>query len=292
MPYSNPDFLVETDWLESNLSNPTLRIIDCRVNFSVNDAGDIEFFTGEDDWISGHIPGAAYVNIGEELSLKSSDFPFMLPFTDQFAEVMSRLGVEDGTRVVLYDEFFNIWAARMWWMLRAFGFTNAAILNGGLNKWKLEDRPLSAGREAQSAGSFTARPQGRFFVDKYAVLSAISDDQTCIVDALPADQYSGEAPVWVDRPGHIASARNLPFNEIVDQETQAYLPPDELASALENLGVDANNSVITYCHAGNAASSVAFAMALMGNDQVSIYDASLREWAADPELPMQCPATG
>lgn len=292
MSYPNRDFLVETPWLESNLSNPDLRIIDCRMNFEVDDAGDIQFSSAVDDWASGHIPGAVYVDIREELSLQSSDLPFMLPSADDFAEVMSRLGVEDGVRVVLYDAFYNIWAARLWWMLRAHGFTDAAILNGGLNKWKLENRPLSKAGESRSRASFVARPRDRVFVDKQAVLAAIGDDRTCIVDALYADHYSGETPIWVDRPGHITSAENLPFNEIVNEVTHAYLPPDDLALALEGLGLASDDAVITYCHAGNAASSVAFAVALMGHEQVSIYDGSLREWAADPSLPMQTSVAG
>lgn len=286
MHYPNGQYLVETEWLESNLSDPDLRIIDCRMKVEVDDAGDLRFSSAEDDWASGHIPGAAYVDIREELSLRSTDLPFMLPSADDFAEVMSRLGVEDGVRVVLYDAFYNIWAARMWWMLRAFGFTDAAVLNGGLTKWQLEDRPLSTGDETREAGAFVARPCDRVFVDKHAVLDAIGDDQSCIVDALYADHYTGETPFWVERPGHITSAGNLPFDEIVNEETHAYLPPEELASALENLGLASDDTAITYCHAGNAASSVAFALALMGHDQVSIYDGSLREWAADPTLPM------
>jgi thiosulfate/3-mercaptopyruvate sulfurtransferase len=284
--YPKTEYIVDTAWLDSNLSNPSLRVIDCRLNFVIDDANDVQFSSAENDWANEHIPGAIYINIGEELSQKSSEFPFMLPSADKFADVMSRLGVKDGTKVVLYDEFFNIWAARLWWMLRAFGFSNAAVLNGGLNKWKSENRPMSSEAEVTAKGSFSPRPEDGIFVDKQAVLSALADGQTCIIDALNAEHYTGEAPVWVDRPGHIQNAKNLPFNKIVDEDTHTFLSATDLSSALQSLGVDLNTPVITYCHAGNAASSVAFAMALMGHDQVSIYDASLREWAADPELPM------
>jgi len=287
MGYPNNHYLVETNWLESNLSQPDLVIIDCRINFTLDENNDVQFSSGEDDWASGHIPGAVHVNIRDELSMRDSNLPFMLPPADHFAEVMSRLGVEDGKNVVLYDAFYNIWAARLWWMLRTFGFTNAAVLNGGLNKWKLENRPLATDSKKPTGGTFVPRPVDGLFVDKHAVLSAINDSHTCIVDALNADHYTGENPAWVDRPGHIESARNLPFNGIVNEETHAYMPPDELGEALGQLGLGAEDGVITYCHAGNAASSVAFAFALMGHDRVSIYDASLREWSADPELPMQ-----
>lgn len=287
MSYPSRGFIVETGWLESNLSDPDLRIIDCRQNFGMDENGDISFSSAKPDWVSGHIPGAAYVDIREELSDRSTDLPFMLPGAADFTDVMSRVGVEDGVHVVLYDSFFNIWAARLWWMLRAFGFRDAAVLNGGLTKWRLENRPLATEGRTPARSSFVARPDEGVFVGKQAVLAAIDDDETCIVDALQAGHYSGETPVWVDRPGHIESAENLPFDAIVDHETHAYLPPEELAPALEQLGLATDDAVITYCHAGNAASSVAFAMALMGHEHVSIYDASLREWAADPSLPMR-----
>ena len=286
MSYPNPEFLVETDWLESHLSAPDIRIIDCRINFSMDEAGDIQFTSGREDWAGGHIPGAVHVNIYEDLSRKDHELPFMLPGEEQFSAVMSRLGVGDGVRVVLYDAFYNIWAARLWWMLRTFGFTDAAVLNGGLNKWTMENRPLSTDSEAPAPAQFAANPVDQIFVGKEAVQSAIDDDHTCIVDALYPEHYSGESPSWVARPGHIKSARNLSFNSVVDEETHAYLPPEDLALALERLGLGSEDGVITYCHAGNAASSVAFAAALMGRKRVSIYDGSLREWAADPTLPM------
>ncbi len=292
MTYPNPDFVVEADWLHANLQAPDLRIIDCRINFTMDEAGDIQFTSGRNDWASGHIPGAVHVNIYEELSDKEHDLPFMLPPADQFSSVMSALGVGDNTRVVLYDGFYNIWAARLWWMLRAFGCTDAAVLNGGLNKWTMENRPLTTETDMPAPAQFTARPADQVFVGKEAVQAAIDDNSTCIVDALYPEHYSGESPSWVARPGHIESARNLPFNTVVDEATHAYLAPSELASVLDALGLGSDDGVITYCHAGNAASSVAFAATLMGRKRVSIYDGSLREWAADPALPMRSDVNG
>ena len=285
MAYPNDDFLVETAWLESHLSDPDLRVVDCRIHFAADDDGGIVFTSAEPDWVDGHIPRALHVDLQGELSDPSSDLPFMLPGADAFAEVASQLGIGDGVRVVLYDGFFNIWAARMWWMLRAFGFSNAAVLNGGFTKWTLEDRALSTGRESVEPGSFVSRPARRVFVDKDAVLTGIPDDRTRIVDALYEAHYTGESPIWVARPGHIESATNLPFDALVDTTTHAYLAPDALRAALGDLA-SSDHSVITYCHAGNAASSVAFALALMGRDDVSIYDGSLCEWSVDPALPM------
>lgn len=290
MQYPEQDYIVEARWLSENLTDPQLRIIDCRINFGLDESGDIVFTSARPDWLSGHVPGSLHVHIVDDLSDRSSDLPFMLPSARDFARSMSNLGVEDGTRVVLYDAFYNIWAARVWWMLRAFGFTNAAVLNGGFSKWTSEGLPLATGEETRPSGSFVANPREGFFVDKQAVLKAIGDSHSCLVDALNADHFTGENPLWVDRPGHIETASNLPYNRIVDPDSHAYLPADELADAITELGLDSGQAAITYCHAGNAASSVAFALALMGHENVAIYDASLREWAADPSLPMQLSA--
>lgn len=115
---------------------------------------------------------------------------------------------------------------------------------------------------------------------------ALGDDETRIVDPLYADNHTGETPVWVDRLGHTQSTENLPFDEIMSVETHTYLPADELAEAPEELELGPGG-VITYCHAGNAANSVPFLLALMGHEHVSIYDGSLREGSADPSLPIE-----
>lgn len=287
MTYPRNDYLVETDWLESHLDDPDLRIIDCSVDFSLNDGGGYEFASARTTWESGHIPGASFVDFNRELSETGSKLPFMLPPASQFGEVMSRHGIEDGKRVVVYDKFWNQWSARLWWMLRAFGFTDAAVLNGGLDKWKREGRPLSTAAESPPRANFIARTDQRVFVGKDVVLSAIDDPNTCVVDALNVEHYTGASPVGVARPGHIPSALNMPFVEVIDMETHTYLPAEALGSALENLDSDSGDRVITYCTAGIASSSVAFAMALMGRENISIYDGSLLEWASDSTLPME-----
>ena len=284
-PYDR--FLAEADWLENNLSAPNLRIVDCRLRFDMDAERDIHFYSARNEWLKAHVPRATYVNIESELSRPDSDLPFMLPGTDHFAEAVSRLGIEDGTTVILYDDFYNIWAARMWWMLRAFGFCEARVLNGGLTKWKMEGRPLASGEEPAERSNFVARPNRDIFIGKNDVLAATKDPATLIVDALPPDQYSGENPSWVERPGHIPTSKNIPFLDVVDLETHTYLPPRELSKKFAAINCRNDASVVTYCHAGNAASSVAFAALLAGNERVSIYDGSLREWSADPALPLE-----
>ena len=144
MTFAHPQYLVETDWLETHLTDPGLCVMDCTVLFDIDEHG-FYLANGRDAWAQGHIPGSGFADLMTEIVDQESPLPFMMPPATQFAEVMSRYGVGDGTRVVLYeasrDMWANMWAARLWWMLRAFGFDQAAVLNGGLHKWTMEGRP-------------------------------------------------------------------------------------------------------------------------------------------------------
>lgn len=210
----------------------------------------------------------------------------MLPAADRFAPAMADLGVGEGSRVVLYDSAMNVWAARMWWMLRAFGFDAAAVLDGGWRAWVADGRPISTDPAPRwPPAAFHARPRPGLFVGKGDVLSAIDGDETCIVDALWPEMYRGERQAYA-RPGHIPSARNVPFVDLVDPDTHRDLPPDRLRGAFSDVLSADPERVITYCGGAIAASSDAFILNLLGLHDVVIYDGSLSEWAADPSLPL------
>lgn len=288
MDYSNPHYLVETDWLEENLGDPDLRIIDCHVDIVPTEDGGQRFVPGSTAWAEGHIPGAQFIDFARELSDHEAPFAFMLPKSGQFTRVMQRHGVGASTRVILYDSLMSIWAARLWWMLRHFGFDNAAVLNGGLHKWKQEGRQLSAKTITIAPGTFVVRPhEPPFFTHKDEVLKAIQDERIGILDTLPPDHFSGDNSAGIpgQRAGHIPTAVNVPFFTMVDDESHTYLPAEQLSRQFARLPATAER-LITYCGAGIAASSVAFALALLGKENVAVYDGSLLEWAADPDLPM------
>ena len=148
--------LVETDWLEANLEDPTLRILDCTVNLQRSD-GETRVESGREAWAAEHIPRSVYADLAGEFSDRSSKLRFMMPPVGQFAQAMGRIGVGDGTSVVLYDRAGHMWAARIWWMLRAAGFDDAAVLNGGWMKWTAEGRPVANATDAKSSALFLRR---------------------------------------------------------------------------------------------------------------------------------------
>jgi thiosulfate/3-mercaptopyruvate sulfurtransferase len=280
------DQLVSGEWLEKELGAPDLRVLDCSVVMEVDPEGRRHYRPGGPNWEQGHIPGSAHIDLFTQVSDASSPYPFMLPPPEQFGAAMSEFGVGDGTRVVLYDAAVNAWAARMWWMLRAFGFDNAAILDGGWRSWTMDGRPASNDpAPSYPPGDFVARPRPGLFVGKDEVLSAFDRPEECIVDALPQAMYRGELQDY-GRPGHIPGARNVPFGNLVDLSTHRYLPRDQLRAAFSEVLSADPDRVITYCGAAIAASSDAFVLHLLGVDSVAVYDGSLSEWAADPTLPL------
>jgi thiosulfate/3-mercaptopyruvate sulfurtransferase len=286
MNLARPEYLVETGWLAAHLDDPALRVLECTAILHPRPEGGYRAESGLATWQAGHVPGSGFADLTGELSDRTSALRFMMPPPAQLASAMGALGVGEGTRVVLYDRAVNMWAARVWWMLRAVGF-DAAVLNGGWRKWTLEGRPVSTAPCAYPPGRLVARPRPELFADKSAVLAGLGATATCVVNALTEEQHRGTGGVTYGRPGRIAGSVNVAARSLVDSRTHAYLPADALRKHFEEAGVLRAGRVITYCGGGIAASSDAFVLALLGHDNVAVYDASLSEWAADPSLPME-----
>jgi thiosulfate/3-mercaptopyruvate sulfurtransferase len=285
MTFINPQYLVEAAWLEAHLNDPNLRILDCTVLFAT-DANGVRVASGRDAWTQGHIPGSGFADLMQDLSDRNSPVPFMMPPATQFAEAMSRYGIGDGTHVVLYDACSDMWAARVWWMLRVCGFDQAAVLNGGWHKWTMEGRPVSTDPSPYPPAHFIARLRPELMADKREVLATIGDSHTCLLNALTVEDHAGTV-VRYGRAGHIPSSVNVPTVALIDPVTHAYLPAAQLRAQFEAVGALSRERVITYCGGGIAASSDAFVLTLLRVPNVAVYDGSLLEWSADPTLPME-----
>lgn len=274
--------LVEPAWLEDHLGEPDLRVVDATVQIKLWPFPRVR--SGLREYRKGHIPGAAFADLLEISDPNAPSYSFTMPDSDRFAGFMGQLGIADGTRVVIYDARENMWAARLWWMLRTFGFDDAAVLNGGWTAWRQEGRPVSSAPCEYPAATFIPRLRPDLIVGKDEVLKAIDDSDTCIVSALGRRQHSGKRNEY-GRRGHIPGARNVTAWEILDRETMRYRPVGELQERFRP--VLASPRVITYCGGGIAASSDAFALHLLGHDHVAVYDGGLMEWCADRTLPLE-----
>ena len=273
--------LVTAEWLSQHINDSDLVILDCTVLIEMDSSGGMLAVSGRAQYEEGHIPSAGFADLTGDLSDADSPFEYALPTPEQFCAVMSKLGVGDNSRVVLYDATNSVWAARVWWMLRWVGFDRAALLDGGLKAWTAEGQQLSAEPSDNQTKQLTPAPRPALIADRDEVFAAISDDAVTLIDVMPEPHFRGEM-VMYDRPGHIPTARNISVMALAD-ESGRYRSHDELAVMFAG---DREARSITYCGAGIAASSNAFIMIRLGFKDVAVYMGSLQEWAADPANPL------
>ena len=290
MTVKNPPTLVEPDWLEQHLDYPDLRVVDCTVELTYdNETGEMEGGPCRDDWEESHISGGVFVDLMEDLS-KTQDpqYSFQLPEPAEFAAEMEAVGIGNETQVVAYDnardDLSNEWAARFWWMLRAFGHDQVGVLNGGWSRWTSENRPTSSADPSIPDVTFTPDFRPDLVVDSEDILSYISadnQDEACVVNALWPDNYESL---------RIPNTENVPSvgeSGVIDPKTNKYISKDEIQKRFEEAGAVESDKVVTYCGGGIAASSAALAAYASGFEDIAVYDGSLEEWRNDPDLPIE-----
>ena len=283
--FVHPEYLVETDWLADHLAEVV--ILDCTTHLIPDPKITYVVKPGREDFEKGHIPTAQFCDVSRDVSDTSQKFNFMRQKTEDFAAAMRRFGIGNNTRVITYSTGNPWWATRVWWLLREFGHDNAAVLNGGWQKWLRENRPVEAGPVGTpKPGDFTVRQVRNLMVNKDDVKAAIGNPAICTLNALLPAQHTGQGGNSYGRPGRIAGSVNVPAANLIDPETNTFLPPDELARRLGAVGA-LDRPVIAYCGGGIAASADALVLTMLGHTDVKIYDASLSEWAKDESLPME-----
>ena len=286
--WRHPEAIVSGGWLEAHLSDPELRIYDC-TTYLVYEEGTGRPYrveSGRADWQEGHIPGAVHLDLQADFSDDAAPTRFMRLSPEETAAAFARHGVSDGTRVILYSRKSPQWATRFWWMLRWIGFDAAAILDGGMDRWEAEGRPVTTEAAAYPAGMLATRPRPGLFVDKEEMLAAIGDGAVCSLNALDPALHSGENPRY-GRPGRIPGSTNVPAASLLDPATKAFLPPEAVAGAFRAAGATPGKRILNYCGGGIAATLDAFLQHQLGYADIAVYDASMSEWAKDETLPIE-----
>ena len=276
------DMLVSTDWLAGQIDAPDLAVLDASLHLPS---------AGRDpraDFEAGHIPGARFLDLAG-LHDPASALPGKVPEGDRIARWLGERGIRPQTRIVLYDDSMLRSAARAWVLLDLAGLANVAVLDGGLAKWRAEDRPLESGAVASDT---VARPATMVRVtdvrDKAAMLDNVEARAEQVVDARDAARFTGAEEDNVhDLPGgHIPGSRHLFFRNVL-REDGTFRDTDELKALFEQAGLDTGQPIVATCGSGMSASVLLFALRLVGASRTALYDGSWSEWGADPATPKE-----
>ncbi len=283
-----PDQLISADELQGRLGNPDLRVYDC-TTYLLYETGTGRPYTvksGIEDYQAGHIPGSAFIDLQGQLSIEDSPFRFTVPDPQELSARFARLGIGDEMRVVLYARQNMQWATRIWWMLRYVGFDNAAILDGGWDKWSLDGRVVATGNETYEPSTLTPKPRPGLFAGRDEMLAAIGDGSKCMLNALGEDLHRGENARY-GRPGRIPTSVNVPALSLQHPESREFVALDEAARAFDKAGVGRDQRILTYCGGGIAATLDAYLLHQLGYEDIAVYDNSMSEWSTDDSLPIE-----
>lgn len=268
--------LVSTQWLADHLGADELVVLDASVH--TTGAGlDMRWQDARDAYEQhGHVPGARCADLVHDLSDADADLPFTRPTVEQFESAVQALGVTNESCVVVYDDSVGEWAARLWWIFRAFGHDRVAVLDGGFTKWRDEGRPVRVGAlrdgTAPAIGApFLAGEERPVWVDHDRVLRAVrGEEPAALVLAAPP------ATLGDTHPAVVPTSTSITTDDVVDPRTNTFLRRPALAEVFAPV-LDAPE-IVTYCGVGNAACVDALALTVLGHDDVKVYDGSLLDW--------------
>lgn len=278
--------LIEVDELARRLDDQTMRLFDVTQVMDYRPDGTVHVTDiGLQGYLAGHIPAAAYVDQARQLSDLSSPFNHTVPSAEYFARQAGRLGLGQDFDVVVYSHAHVMWATRMWWLLRYFGFDNVRVLNGGLDAWRDGGYPVETEPWSHEPTRFVATERKGLLASQGDVRGASQSGSPALVNALPAPIFSGEENPY-GRPGRIPSSMSVPFTTSLQDGTWKFLEPREIRRRLSALGLAEAGPVIAYCGGGISATVDLFALSLSGLGDGRLYDGSLCEWVADPANPL------
>ncbi|MFT9360209.1 sulfurtransferase [Acetobacter okinawensis] len=286
--------LISVAELSERRQDPSLAIFDTSVVLpSPRFDGDYRVESGQAQWCEGHIPNARHLDLTHDLADTSQPFSFALPPLEDLAIRFATQGITPQITPVLYDKTDGFWAARLWWMLRSVGVT-ARILDGGYSAWQNAGQPTATKNSLpelensnigeRSHSIFTLQP--RLWCDRQRVLRIVNGSENgTLICALSKTVFDGTSPTRYSRRGHIPHSLNLPARSLLNAQG-FYQNVQELQSILQPFLTHKPLPLVLYCGGGISAAVVAVALVLVGQFNTTLYDGSLQEWSADPELPL------
>lgn len=275
-----PDALVSTDWLQTHLAAPDVRVVDATW-----------FLPGAErdaraEYAAAHIPGAVFFELDAICEPKDLH-PHTVPSAAKFSSRVRKLGLGDGNRIVVYDGNRFFASARVWWMFRFMGHDDVMVLDGGLEKWRAEGRPLTDEPIRPQERHFTVRQNTLLLRELDQMRANVATKREQVVDARSAGRFHAREPEPRPglRSGHIPGAKNLHYAQLVADDG-SLKPADELRRLLAETGLDLSRPIATTCGSGVSAALINLALFELGERNAALYDGSWSEWGAQADTPI------
>jgi thiosulfate/3-mercaptopyruvate sulfurtransferase len=273
-------FVVSADWLQGELGAKDLRILDASFYLPAQKRN------ADAEYASGHIPGAIRFD-QDKIADHSTNLPHMVPSPEVFAAEVGKLGISESDRIVIYDGPGLFASPRVWWLFHiVMGAPNVFVLDGGLDGWKAEGRPLETALPAFTPAIFKPKFNGSRVVSLEEMRGIVDSHALQIADARSAGRFAATEPEPREgmRSGHMPGARSLPSGVFATNGKFKSLP--ELRETIEKSGIDLDKPVVTTCGSGITAAIITLALESLGHGNNKLYDGSWSEWGSRADTPI------
>ncbi len=272
-------FVVSADWVEKQLGTAGFRVVDASWYLPAHKRN------GAEEYAAGHLPGAVFFD-QDKIADHTTGLPHSLPSPEFFAQEAGELGLSENDTIVVYDGpgFFS--APRVWWMLRVMGVRKAYVLDGGLDGWKREGRPLETGTPEIEPATFTPDFNDKRVTSLSTMRGIVDSGEKQIADARGAGRFTGDEaePRAGMRSGHMPGARSLPATAF--SENGHFKDLTAIRKMVTDAGIDLSKPVVTSCGSGVTAAVVTLALESLGHHDNSLYDGSWSEWGGLEDTPV------